>query len=148
MSQLGLGVMIGMLSGNSETVAAIRASQGKKIVGISLDKDQETPDGFERQDLIRIDLTEHVLLLWDGGQSCCEARYTTTDDAVEEFVGATLVDVDLLDADTIEDDYGVHEQQFLRVQTDRGDMTFVTHNEHNGYYGGFLLKAALEPAGS
>jgi hypothetical protein len=31
----------------------------------------------------------------------------------------------------------VHEVQFLRVSTDAGTIVCETHNEHNGYYGGF-----------
>ena len=36
---------------------------------------------------------------------------------------------------------GVHEVQFLNIETSLGIITFETHNEHNGYYGGFYIKA-------
>jgi hypothetical protein len=45
----------------------------------------------------------------------------------------------LQDASERPDEYGIHEVQFLIVDTDRGSFTCETHNEHNGYYGGFLV---------
>jgi hypothetical protein len=41
-----------------------------------------------------------------------------------------------------------HEVEFLEVLTDRDMVTFEAHNEHNGYYGGFWLKATvIDPSG-
>lgn len=37
----------------------------------------------------------------------------------------------------------VHEVQFLVVHTDKGDLTMSSHNEHNGYYGGFSIEARV-----
>ena len=39
-----------------------------------------------------------------------------------------------------EDEYEVHEVQFLKIRTSNGDITFETHNIHNGYYGGFYIE--------
>jgi hypothetical protein len=42
----------------------------------------------------------------------------------------------------VADDSGEeHEAQFLIVHTNRGDFTMVSHNIHNGYYGGFAIQA-------
>jgi hypothetical protein len=140
----GLGVMLGMLSGNQETVDALRASLGKKITKVELLKNQEV--GYDRADALRIEFEDQtVLLVWDGGQSCCESRYMITDAALDNFVGATLMDVEVVDGPSTIGEYDeVHEQQFLNIKTDKGILDCVTHNEHNGYYGGFWIQAKLE----
>lgn len=73
----------------------------------------------------------------DDGQSCCEYRYMTIDDNLDEYAGATFDSFDVVDAPEIEDDGEVHEVQFLRIHTSFGDLSIANHNEHNGYYGGF-----------
>lgn len=83
----------------------------------------------------------------DMGQSCCEHRYMRSDDKPEEFVGATFMGAEIADAPDAPGQYGdEHEVQFLRVLTDRGPFVASSHNEHNGFYGGFAVRAkALEP---
>lgn len=78
------------------------------------------------------------LRIWDNGQSCCENRYMTTDDELDTFVGAKVVSLDAVDGPTEDGEYGEpHEQMFVKLETTAGTITMVTHNEHNGYYGGF-----------
>lgn len=132
--RLGMGVMLCMLGGNEETVKAINESIGKRIQKVWLD---------EENDRLRFDLEDGTqLVMWDGGQSCCEHRYMRTDDVLEEYDGAILLDFELKDAPDIEDEWGeVHEVQFLDVKTDKGIFQMANHNEHNGYYGGFWIEA-------
>lgn len=86
----------------------------------------------------------YTLHLQDVGQSCCEHRYMRTDDDLTAMVGSRLVSIRVVDVtESGEMDYDVHEMSFLKIQTDRAGVTVVTHNEHNGYYGGFMLKAFL-----
>lgn len=82
------------------------------------------------------------LTLTDCGQSCCETRYMSTDDDIRSLIGSRFMCYEVKDVDYLEtqDDYNVHEVQFLEIQTDRGFVTLVNHNEHNGYYGGFSIK--------
>lgn len=136
MSQLGLGVMLNMLSGNSETIAAIKASLNKKITATIVD---------EGDNQLRISLNDGtVLVIWDNGQSCCEHRYMRTDDNLSEHVGETLLDFELKDAPSVDGQYdSEHEIQFLDVITDKGRFQISNHNEHNGYYGGFSIAARL-----
>jgi hypothetical protein len=85
------------------------------------------------------------LRIWDGGQSCCENRYMTTDDELDTFVGAKVVSLEAVEGPEVpvEDGYGdVHEQMFVKLETTAGTITMVTHNEHNGYYGGFDVQTA------
>jgi hypothetical protein len=71
----------------------------------------------------------------------------STDDDLSAFIGAALREVELRDGPKSRGEDGdVHEQQFLVVMTDRGAFTIANHNDHNGYYGGFVLKALpLQP---
>lgn len=80
-----------------------------------------------------------ALKLWDDGQSCCENRYMSTDDDVQTLVGAKLTRVEIKAGPSKEENFEIHEQAFLEVATDKGFITIVNHNEHNGYYGGFGL---------
>jgi len=90
----------------------------------------------------------------DGGQSCCESRYMTCDDDLSGHEGGQLLSIDTNAADPkpvldyagekADYDYGgCHETQFVKVQTTKGSFTLCTHNEHNGYYGGFSLAVEL-----
>lgn len=131
----GMGVMLGMLGGNEETVNAVKSSLNKVIKKVWLDEANNDLK-FEFED-------ETKLKLWDGGQSCCESRYMRTDDNLTEFTGAKLLNVELKDAPNAPDEYGDHEIQFLDVTTDKGVFQMANHNEHNGYYGGFWIQASL-----
>ena len=132
---LGFGVMINALGGNRETVEAVQAAMGKTITALSLTDDQLR---FEFEDGSR-------LRLWDNGQSCCESRYMQTDDDLPYYIGAKFVGAEVRDGGSTESEYGdAHEIQFLVVTTDRGTFSMASHNEHNGYYGGFWITASVE----
>ena len=127
--QLGLGVMIQMLGGNEETVEAFKNAVGKKIVKAELD-----------DDVIRIWFNKDKgIEIWDAGQSCCEHRYITTDDNPSDLKGKKLTNIEIADAPDGEGGE-VHEVQFLRIHAEDEVVVFETHNEHNGYYGGFAVK--------
>lgn len=133
---LGIGVMLNMLGGNSSTVNAFNSSLNKKIDKVFLDE-QHNVLVFEFGDGAR-------LKIYDDGQSCCETRYMRTDDTLIEFYGAILLGAEIKDAPNITDQYGDHEVQFLEIKTDKGAFTMASHNEHNGYYGGFAIVCELE----
>lgn len=133
---LGLGVMLHMLSGNAETVEGVRHAIGRKLLSCGLHGEVFVLwfEGGSRVEL------------WDAGQSCCEARYMTTDDDMASFEGATVVSIEEREAPSIKSDDDRdehHDVAFLVVTTDRGAITVATHNEHNGYYGGFALAAKV-----
>lgn len=118
------------------TAQAVLASVGKRIASVELVADE-----------LRLAFTDGaVLRIYDDGQSCCESRYMRTDDDLPTFAGATLRGVEVRDATDIAcDGEDSHEVAFLVVHTDGGDIVCSTHNEHNGYYGGFAMKATTEP---
>jgi hypothetical protein len=134
MENLGMGVMLGILGGNEETVNSIKSSLNKVIETVTLDEEN-----------LVISFTDNTqLTIWDDGQSCCEARYMTTDDNLSDFNGATLLDFELKSVESGDDDgWEEHEIQFLDVKTSNGVFTMANHNVHNGYYGGFYVKAKL-----
>ena len=127
--------MLGMLGGNAESVAAFTGAVGKTIAALRLGDDDALH--FEFSDGSKMTLR-------DEGQSCCEHRYMLTDDNLADYVGAKLLGAEIKQAPDIETEYDTHEVQFLEVQTDRGVFTMASHNEHNGYYGGFWIVAAVE----
>ena len=135
MSMTGLGVMIGELGGNEESVKAFTGSLNKIITALTLGEDDALHFTFEDGSKMK---------LYDDGQSCCESRYMRTDDKLADFVGAKLLGAEVKGAPNMPYEDGEHEVSFLDVKTDRGVFQMASHNEHNGYYGGFLIRAALE----
>ena len=136
MSNLGIGVMLGMLGGNHKTVEAVKGSLSKIITALELADDN----------LVLTFEDSSKLKLWDGGQICCEGRYMRTDDNLSDYVGGQLLDIELRDAPEQEDESGeVHEVQFFAVKTSKGMFVMSNHNEHNGYYGGFDIEAEVSP---
>mgnify|MGYP003435737536 CR=1 FL=1 len=135
MGQIGIGVMCGILGGNDDSAAAFTGAIGKTISALRLGDDDALH--FEFSDGSKLKLS-------DEGQSCCEHRYMRTDDNLAEYVGAKLLSAEIKEAPSETDMYQEHEVQFLEVQTDRGVFTMASHNEHNGYYGGFFIQAAVE----
>lgn len=134
MSGLGLGVMIGMLEGNGGTVEAIKRALNQTIETISIVDDR-----------LVVGFASGILILQDDGQSCCENRYMTCDDDLPSFVGSKILDVELRSAPSVgEDPYMSHDVQFLVVKTTSGELVCETHNEHNGYYGGFYVTASFD----
>ncbi len=131
---LGFGVMVGMLSGNDESAKTYQKAVGKVISAARLEGD-----------VLHLEFTDGLKIrIADEGQSCCEHRYMTTDDDLSQFVGAELVSMELRDAPPVVAKYDEHEVQFLVVKTTRGYFTMSTHNEHNGYYGGFWIQLSEE----
>ena len=100
---------------------------------------------FDNEDnALVVETGGNVVAFYDAGQCCCENRYMTCDDDLDQFAGAKLLSVEEREGPTEEGEYGEeHETAFLKIVTDKGDITACTHNEHNGYYGGFSIFAAV-----
>jgi len=112
------------------------AAIGKRIKDINL---YDNVLGITFEDGYRI-------RIFDAGQACCERRYMRTDDDLDYFIGAKLMGAEVKNAPNIPDGDNFHEVQFFEIQTDKGVFTMSSHNEHNGYYGGFFLRVdAVEP---
>jgi hypothetical protein len=128
----GLGVMINMLCGwqtGEEIEAILQKCIGNQIYKVDL-----------VSDMLRFEMVDgYKFSISDEGQSCCEHRYMTTDDVLDQYVGATLLGFEIRPAPDVYNNYGCHEVQFLVISTSLGNITAETHNEHNGYYGGFSI---------
>lgn len=127
----GIGVMLATLSGNAESVAVARSAIGKTITGLAL-----------KDDSLKFEFSDGTKMsVFDDGQSCCEKRYMVTADDLSTYVGGVLLDMEIKDApDMVDPDGEAHEVQFLDVKTSKGVFQMASHNEHNGYYGGFAIR--------
>lgn len=90
-----------------------------------------------------------IYLLINSGHSCCERYgYACTEDNLEDFIGATILNFEVVDSDRAVTanklmDTEIYKMQdvyegdimFLNVNTERGTLQFSVYNEHNGYYG-------------
>jgi hypothetical protein len=131
-SRLGMGVMLGLLGGNDASVQAFNKGVNKTISKLTL-SDHELIFTFD---------DGYKMKLADEGQSCCEERYLTSDDDLNYHVGAKLLTAEVKEGPEVELEYDVHETAFLHVTTTNGTFVIETHNIHNGYYGGFLIRAS------
>lgn len=128
MSQLGLSVMLHMLSGAKQ--ADMTKYYGKEIKNADINDERLL---IEFEDGVKIKI-------WDDGQCCCESRYITCDDNVKDLIGGVLTNIEIKESDEKEEDYATHEWTFIEIFTDKCMISFTTHSEHNGYYGGFIFK--------
>lgn len=81
-----------------------------------------------------------TLVIRDNGQSCCEHRHMTCDDDLTHFQGAALISVEEREVIDQNEGYEVTDICFLIVNTSMGSFTVANMNQHNGYYGGFVLE--------
>ncbi len=96
-------------------------------------------DGYEVKTNIH-----NFLILISNGQCCCESwSYFTSEDETDDYIGKTLVDVELTDkalntkkveeSDYYADEGGI---QFVNFKFSDGTvLQFAVYNSHNGYYG-------------
>lgn len=128
---VGMGVLINELCGSDSGEVYTKAI-GKEIASAVL-SDSE----------VRLGFTDGTSIYFsDDGQSCCESRYFTSDDDLEDLVGGTFVFADVVSVSYESDEKGYedHEIAFLKIQSSTGSVTVEAHNRHNGYYGGFSIR--------
>ena len=106
---------------------------GKKIVSLHM---TDNCLNFEFEDRCS-------LQIWDSGAFCCEKRWMTSDDTLPYYIGAEFLDAEVRNGPAVPSEDEIHETKFLIIKTSLGVFTCVTHNEHNGYYGGFELTAKI-----
>jgi hypothetical protein len=137
MNLFGTDLLAGILRAdpdNAPEVDALTLSLGKTITHVQIIGDETLRFDFEDGPSVTM-VDEH---------SCCEHRYMTTDDNLEEMSGAILRDVTCAQGPDVVVEGDFHESAFLRIQTSKGEFVICTHNEHNGYYGGFNLSVKSE----
>jgi len=78
-----------------------------------------------------------------SGQSCCENYgYFATNDNLEDFLGATLLEIELVDEELkvnpvpkAPDIYDAGGVVFVNFLPSKGTMQLAVYNSHNSYYG-------------
>lgn len=121
----------------SDEHALLTASIGKVIRIVTLS------EHYRECGALRIEFTDDTSIdVYDGGQDCCEHRYPTTDDDLTYYAGARLLGIEVRNVEVREEDCYCREIAFLHVTTSLGVFVIETHNDHNGYYGGFGLAVA------
>lgn len=116
----------------TKPVDAFAAAIGKQIRSVSLENDT----------LYIVMEDDTSVAISDEGQSCCEHRYATCDDDLSQFAGAVLLGAEEKEVSgNSEDDWSEHDIMFVDFITTAGRFQLASHNEHNGYYGGFSLYA-------
>lgn len=76
-------------------------------------------------------------------QDCCEERYFNTDDNEYLLQGEIFTGFEIKECDTVENEYGQLECQFLYINTDKDRSCIKCYNDHNGYYSGFNLTISM-----
>lgn len=109
-----------------------------------------TMDGYR----IKTSDAGDVLVCIDDGQSCCERYgYFSSDDDLNQYVGANLNDIELVDTalkvESLKEndlEYGFDGGgiQFVNFKTSKGTFQLAVYNAHNGYYGHGILVAVGE----
>lgn len=123
---LGVGVMIHDLTSED---ANLSKYYGRTISHASIG------------DALRLTFSDGTgIIISDEGQSCCENRYISCDDPVQSLVGGKLTKIEVKGGPDYNGPDECNEQAFVEIATDKGFITLVTHNEHNGYYGGFAIQ--------
>lgn len=115
-------------------ISSFKDYVGKRIASVEVINDGDLVFCFE---------DARPMAIYDKASLCCERRWMTCDDSLDEFKGHLLIGVELLDESTKKTEYEEEDSLFLRIITDKGSFRVCMHNEHNGYYGGFTpwLKA-------
>lgn len=84
---------------------------------------------------------QEILLMISNEQSCCEEwGYLMSEDDLEQFVGAELIDVTVTDTalktEILPKMYDISgDVMFVNLETSKGKLQFVAYNDHNGHYG-------------
>ena len=125
-----LGIKHALNTGEYSNISA--ATVGKAITAVTLE---------DNVLVLRLEGGQE-LVFSDNQQNCCESRWMSTDDNLEEYVGAQFVGAELKGHSSLPGGEA-HDIEFFEVQTTKGCFTMVNHNEHNGYYGGFGLEVTL-----
>lgn len=110
------------------------------IIECNFKKDRNSFEGF----IIKTD-KRGISIGIEDHQSCCEnAGYLVSHDDIESFVGASLIEIKIVDSAlntemwNDEDKFYQGEPSnvmFVNLETNKGTLQITAYNDHNGYYG-------------
>lgn len=122
-----------------EKLGVTVSADGKPKVGVDSDPESNDYRGY----LVETE-KESIFVLISDEQHCCEQPgYVTSDDNLDNFIGADLRSVEVVGEDynivsellPDEDEYKATFTVFINFNTDRGVLQMAVYNQHNGYYG-------------
>ena len=93
--------------------------------------------------------------LIDQDQCCCESfGYLSTPDDFNDFIGADLLSIkrvtvnDCVKQNDLEErmnqKFDPAQTMFINIETSNGLLQLAAYNEHNGYYGHYVIMGRLE----
>lgn len=107
----------------------------KKFIGQVI-----TSATFDGDSAITLMFGDKGIVISDEGQSCCEHRYMDVQDDISYLIGKTYLGWELGEYTNDDDDeWYVHDIQFLNINVSDYTLQVSNHNEHNGYYSGFYI---------
>lgn len=117
----------------------------EKIESITETSFKESEDAWSNMAGFVVKTTEQEIKLGISDyQSCCESwGYFMSEDNINEFVGAELLEMKITDTarnttkfnDEVPGGVYDGDVMFVDLVTDKGTLQFVAYNSHNGYYG-------------
>lgn len=124
---------------------SIEWAEGLKIKSIEIESAQIENDRGDDPANIGLSIcfadSEDVLFIKDLDDRLSN-RYMVCCDDLEHFFGAEFRSAEVRLGPTVTEPLeGVNESEFLIINTSLGQITCVNYNEHNGYYGGFEVRA-------
>ncbi len=104
--------------------------------------------------LIETEKATYYFLI-DQDQCCCESfGYLSTPDDFNDFVGADLLSIkrvtvnDCVKQNDLEErmnqEFDPAQTMFINIETSNGLLQLAAYNEHNGYYGHYVIMGRLE----
>jgi hypothetical protein len=121
---------------------ALKKANVEKFFGLEISHIEiNAEDHFCIHFASRYEFSTQGIRLVDNIELCCESRYFRTDDNLNDFVGSKFMGIALKNTyEGSEQDFYTHDIQFFEIITSTGVITLASHNEHNGYYGGFNIE--------
>ena len=126
---------------DKETILAIEEWEGSVDVGGKYSY-ETTVGGY----LLKTNKKEYKFAIQNSDNCCEQWGYFMSEDNFEDFIGATLIDIKVVDTalnvtelkmDDLFKGGGLDEGgvMFINVNTSEGLLQFTAYNSHNGYYG-------------
>ena len=126
---------------NTETILSIEEYEGSILTG-----GKHPYDTFVGGYQIKTNKKEYKFVIQNSDNCCEKWGYFMSEDEFDEFIGATLIDIKVVDTALnvtelkMEDELkggGLDEGDvmFININTSVGLLQFTAYNAHNGYYG-------------
>jgi len=125
----------------------IKIQPGEVVEEISYDPDFDFPE-HDTPGAVMIITNKHHLLFLSTTNCCAYHSLSQVDGNPQELIGAHVGLCELTGGSKEDEEDGyVQTWQFLKLQTDKGDITVRWHGGHNGYYCAYVSVVDLAEDG-